>query len=431
MSYPVNNRVASKNLWSETQQVQAGARQEPGGCVQGARVSGTRVPRLTPPTASSACRHRLAASPRELLRSVKSGLSGFLGWCGSHFASHQRELDRPYAIRVMVKGKEKSVQFSGRSLAAMFGKDVVADESARTAHLEQLRKRAENGRQLVKEILADGPMPLATPAAVADLTLYLRCAAAANGEDFERGAFSVEDPKGRLYGFLDGCKEAYARSSTHLGDLQRMLIDGHANTQRGIDLPAGPDGMPGKIRTILYGGIPEYNGQPRRIYIKPETHGCFLNKPRNIGRSSRFHGNRGYRFGDIKESICHGASLVRTLLPGKGQRGENPLAPPARREKLPEGVKICFRNLTDAVTADGARTGLLKILQKGSPLGAHAGIRTMLRNLDEARAKCPEDLERFRPLVESLMRQCNAVDSRHSLHARIGNEVMLNLDEIV
>lgn len=452
MSSIANNKMVSDVLMNQMPQVPVSVQPERSG-----RVQGARVPRLTPPTTSHSFTGRLTAAPRELLRSVKAGLGGFLGWCELHVRSHKSEMESSYAIKVTVKGEEKTVRFSGRALAAMIGKAGVVVESARTAHLELLQKRAENGRQLVKEILADGPMPLATPEAVADLTLYLRCAAAANGDDFERGAFSVEDPKGRLYGFLDGCKEAYVRSSTHLGSLQNVRIDGHTNTQRGIDLPVGANGMPARIRTVLYGGIPEYNGQSRRIYIKPETHGCYLNKPGDIlpwdiGRSDRFHGNRGYRFGDLKESVCHCASLVKvksagvvnkikSLLPGKGGQGVDPLALQARREKLPEGVAVCFKGLTDAVAAKGAEVrtkdeaeaaaALLKILQKDDPLGAHAGIRAMVRNLDEARAKCPEVLGYFQPLVDSLMRQCEAVDPQHSLHARIGNEVMLNLDEIV
>ena len=133
MSRIANNKMVSGVLMNQMPQVPVSVQPERGG-----RVQGSRVPRLTPPSASHAFTDRLTAAPRELLRSVKAGLGGFLGWCELQLRSHKREMESSYAIKVTVKGEEKSIQFSGRALAAMIGKAGVVVESARTAHLELL-----------------------------------------------------------------------------------------------------------------------------------------------------------------------------------------------------------------------------------------------------------------------------------------------------
>ncbi len=54
----------------------------------------------------------------------------------------------------------------------------------------------------------------ASPRNVACVTLALHAATVDQNEYNERGAFSVRDPDGRLYQWLDTCKERYLSTST-------------------------------------------------------------------------------------------------------------------------------------------------------------------------------------------------------------------------
>ena len=178
------------------------------------------------------------------------------------------------------------------------------------------------------------------------LTYALHAAALKKGEFMYRGSFSIEDKNGSIARWLDKAENLYIRTSTHAKPYQSARVDGHLNMPRGYDVPTGAGGLLNGMRTFHFFTIPDEdglknggngNGPRRRLFLKCETFGIFcstahlriFNKPASVAEGMK---TRGYRFGDILESICHGSSLFASLFTPKE-------APGIRKENLTQMQK--------------------------------------------------------------------------------------------
>ena len=312
---------------------------------------------------------------------------------------------------------------------------IPAKECPKTAEkvVRPLSDRIENGRAIVRDVLEGrGAFHAASTNKVADVTLALYAAALRNGEKIHNGAFSVQDPEGRLAKWLDTCPDVYVRASSHLKAYQDLVVDGHLNRLRGIDVEPGRLGLLSGMRTVHFGTIPDLdhledaggNGPCRRLYVKCESHGAphsaildgTVAKSRSKGMSIR-----SAQKGDWSESISHALSFLKT-------RGIDPASGGARRESMTAGVKASLKRLVEELKASG-RKDLVKIVNPGNVKAGGASL--LLRNLATALDAAPNNpvLARgAREIAEAL----NA-DSGH-LHGhgylRLGNEVMLEASDL-
>lgn len=150
-----------------------------------------------------------------------------------------------------------------------------------------LHNRLVNGQNMLTRILngefVDALPPTEEDAKrqyqqnIADIAVFLQMKAAQCGKAFVRGAFSIEDPQGRLAEYLENSPEKYLRSSTHLTHQQGLFVDGHLNVHRGIDVEASINGgLLANHANLVFASVPDdpQHGVNRRLWIKPETHGC-------------------------------------------------------------------------------------------------------------------------------------------------------------
>ena len=98
-----------------------------------------------------------------------------------------------------------------------------------------LAARIRRGKSILFSVYSgNGHRYAATPRNVACVTLALHAGTVKKGEYNDRGAFSVADPEGQLYKWLDTSKELYMRTSTHATAYHRQTVDGHMNMPRGL-----------------------------------------------------------------------------------------------------------------------------------------------------------------------------------------------------
>ena len=356
------------------------------------------------------------------------GAEGFWSKVGRWFreGSLGARAGLPETVRVPMPGGG-TVDFSGKSLAGMIKSLPRLDRAAARENLAaKLEARLEHGAALMSLIQSDGDLGAPGAQDVADLMLFLEARAQTSGNGFAEGAFSIEDPDGRLAAFLNRCPEKYQRSSSHLNDTQKQQVDGHRNTHRGIDMPGGTDGLLHGHATVLFGVIPEGTGgvPARRIFLKAESHGCRLN---TLSRGDHTHGqdnvpDRPKRASDLFSAIGHGLSFLKT-------RGQGSAAG-SRKERIPDRVKNSYQALLEGAKNDAA---LLEGLQSGAPLAKSGGVHVMLTNMRNLLRHPPSGhdrdslAERFRPVREALgeLNDCSHLESR------IGNEVMFDRAELM
>jgi len=250
---------------------------------------------------------------------AQSGKAGFLSAIKNFFmgifTKSQSEISEK--VRVKVAGQKivvKGERFRGMLEALPKGKRIEE-----IWHLsDRITERLNKGEEILTAIFSGKALPPATTKEVSNLMLFiqLRHEVLHPKESFTNGAYSIEDPDGRLADFLDSCKEGYNRSSSHLEGLQNSSLGhGKRNAMRGIDIPGGvTTGLLDKRGTIHYGSIPQQEnvqGSTRRLFIQTERHGCRL-CPRNfkfwtksfwVNTSGRAH--RSMQFSDIGRAIKH------------------------------------------------------------------------------------------------------------------------------
>ncbi len=413
---------------------QPGGLQAPGAPVQGAPQQAAHpLPQhmqgvAHPAVAQQAGQQHIAQpGPQGLAGQARPGglFQNMRRWFAEVRTSHTPTAGLPAQVQIAMPGGGQ-VTYDGRDLAQMIRSLPNAERAAARANLSaHLAGRMQHGQTLMQDVLAGHAQPNPTAQDVADVMLFLDAKANAGGQAFSAGAFSIEDPQGHLAAFLNQCPEKYQRSSSHMSDMQRAVVDGHANTHRGIDIPQGPNGLPHGNATTLFAVIPEGAGgqPPRRMFLKMESHGCRLSTLSGAAHQAGQDGvpDRPVRLRtDLREAIGHAFSFIATR--GAGS------ALGSRKERIPDGVKQAFKDFTResaAILTPAQQT----MLQAGNPLGSSGGIRTMMANMRTTLAAMPAGPERNRfaglcgNLVRSMERSLTRADH---MEARIGNEVMFD-----
>ena len=332
--------------------------------------------------------------------------------------------DLPDTLEVRV-GND-TLRFQKKHYEAMLANTPEAERPRSLAELQNiLAVRIQRGRDIIRAALeGNGHRYAATTRNAACVTLALHAGTVKKGEYNERGAFSVADPDGRLYQWLDTCKELYLRTSTHGKAYHHQTVDGHMNMPRGLDIPEGMGGLMGGMRTFHYFTLPPAVGQPRRLYLKCETYGIYRSTiSQSEEESSRVPGmqTRGKRVGDTRESIKHCLSLF-SVITRKGATEGN------RKEDTPKVIL----DAAEAGQRELRKAGLgnlADILGKDVKGG---GIRMLLDNLVKVLEAAPDN-ETVRAVAVRITDTATEYGENYSGEGatRMGREVMLEAEEIL
>ncbi len=261
-------------------------------------------------------------------------------------------------------------------------------------------------------------------------------AALKKGEFMYRGSFSVADPDGNIARWLDSNPEIYLRTSTHAKPYQNMQVDGHQNMPRGLDVPTGMGGLFNGMRTFHYFTIPDTghlddaggSGPKRRIFIKCETYGIFCSTAHfhpYQKADSRSEGmkTRSYRFGDVLESIQHGASLIVYKFTSKTANG-------VLKENLPAEVATAIYNAAGALRKAGFPQVADRVLEGVFEGG---GVKMFLDKLQHECAALPgnEGIRAMEAIDKQLVDINEAIIKLNgTVDNRMGNEIMLEINDI-
>ena len=344
------------------------------------------------------------------------------------------------------------VEYGGRTMTVRLPKthfaDLVTTRSSvhRPRNLGELRFLLESQIKRGNEVLGalmSGKAHLFEPTRenIVALTYAVHAAALRKGEYMYRGSFSIEDPDGNIARWLDRAADVYLRTSTHAKPYQAVNVDGHLNMPRGYDVPTGAGGLLNGMRTFHYFTIPDTDhikdaggsGPKRRLFLKCETFGIFastahLHPFRKADARSDGMKTRGYRPGDILESIQHGASLFKSWFTPKE-------APGIRKENLTEAQKKAIRSAKDKLE-DLGLGGQGELLVANAVLSG-GGIKTLTDNVAFILEKMmPEDEEKRAALMSVL--DDLAIDFEASssnvggeIINRIGNEIMIDAKDLM
>ena len=332
--------------------------------------------------------------------------------------------DLPDTLEVTV-GND-TLRFQKKHYEAMLTNTPESERPRSLAELQNiLAVRIQRGREIIRAALdGNGHRYAATPRNAACVTLALHAGTVKKGEYNERGAFSVADPDGRLYQWLDTCKQLYLRTSTHARAYHHKTVDGHMNMPRGLDIPEGMGGLMGGMRTFHYFTLPPVSGQPRRLYLKCETYGIYRSTiSKSEEESSRAPGmqTRQKQVGDTRESIKHCLSLF-TVFTRRGAFAGN------RKENTPEVI-------LDATKAAQRELRLAGLGNLADILGRdvkNGGIRMLLDNLARIHEAEPQNstvLAVVDSITGAVMNYTESLSGNGS--NRMGNEVMLEPEEIL
>jgi hypothetical protein len=348
-------------------------------------------------------------------------------------------LDLPEELELQVG--DQTYRIPRGHIAPMIESTPEADRPRGLDELRQiLSARIGRGQDILRAVYAGkSGRYQASNENVACVTLALHAGTFAKGEINTRGAFSVEDPDGRLYRWLDTNKELYLRTSTHARVYHDRQVDGHMNMPRGLDIAQGvKNGMFGPMRTMQFFTLPGVAGQARRLYIKCETYGVFRNtiskeneeKSRSLGMQTR-----QARDGDTVESAKHMLSLL-SVVTRKGNDPGN------RKEDLPKPIEAAMEKARKEFSKLPAGPSFMRMLEQKVGGQANGGIRMLLENIS--------NMTRFNahlfdggteiflmPSHKKVLNDLLNAISDYTLgytgerDSRIGREVMLNCNEIV
>ncbi|MBR4653802.1 MAG: hypothetical protein IKO72_10635 [Kiritimatiellae bacterium] len=322
---------------------------------------------------------------------------------------------------------------------AMVMNTPEAERPRSVAELKRfLSARVTRGNSILKALYA-GKVNRFEPSRenITALTVAIHVAALKRGEYIYRGAFSVSDPNGNIARWLDTAPGLYQRTSTHAKPYQSLQVDGHLNMPRGYDVAPGMKGLLNGMRTFHYFTIPDNDhmndvergsGPNRRLYLKCETYGVFVNtihakfSKKADSRTEEMR-TRGYEFGDICESIAHGASLFSSKFTSKNAEG-------IRKENLPGPVSGMINELERKLKTTGYGDFAAMAL-KGVRDGG--GVRMLIENLNNALAGLqPERIINALVLVNDTLTEIR--DAFENLNGdfanRMGNEVLVEPQDI-
>ena len=298
-----------------------------------------------------------------------------------------------------------------------------------------LEARVRRGEEILNAV-RDGDVYRFEPSTdnIVCLTHALHALALRQGQYMYRGAFSVADPDGNLARWLDRADGLYARASTHAQPYHSMMVDGHRNEARGYDVPEGMRGLLNGMRTFHYFTIPDTDhledaggsGPRRRLYLKCETFGVFVNKISSANAKASITPDmktRGYQVGDVIESFAHGMSLLNSFWTPKE-------APGIQKENLLEAQKRVIDDAERNLVGAGLHELAEKLISRGVRDGA--GIRLLLENVgDIYENMMPENPAQrtsaasiLDALLDGLARTTENLPGRS--HQRMGNEIMID-----
>ena len=266
------------------------------------------------------------------------------------------------------------------------------------------------------------------------LTYALHAAALRKGEFMYRGSFNIQDKNGDIARWLDRANDIYLRTSTHAKPYQNMKVDGHINMPRGYDVPTGAGGLLNGMRTFHYFTMPDTDhlkdaggsGQNRRLFLKCETFGIFastahLHPFNKAAAKSKGMETRGYRPGDIIESIQHGASLFASFFTDKEAKG-------IRKENLTGAQKKAIENAEEKLHKLGLDRQALLLTAEGVLDGA--GFKRLIDNIGFIMTQVmPEDEEKRTALMQvfdDLFGDFGFASGAGDLVNRLGNEIMID-----
>ena len=298
--------------------------------------------------------------------------------------------------------------------------------------------RARRGNEILRSLLS-GNVSRFEPnvSNAAALTLALHIAALRKGEFMYRGSFSVSDPNGNIARWLDRIPDIYQRTSTHARPYQDMVVDGHINMPRGLDVPTGMGGLFNGMRTFHYFTLPDTthlqdaggSGQNRRLFLKCETYGIFFSTAhfhpfkKADAKSEGMH-TRYYRFGDVLESIQHGASLLVSKFTSKTANG-------IRKEDLPDEVANAIFEAVRTVRNAGFPLIADRIIDGVMDGG---GLKMFADKIEKEIRALPDDdavrlMEVVGPHLDGINNQLNVLNG--DLSHRMGNEIMLDAKDLM
>ena len=299
-----------------------------------------------------------------------------------------------------------------------------------------LEAKAKRGMEILTA-LREGDVNRFEPSRenVIAVTHALHHAALRQGQYMYRGSFSIADPEGNIARWLDSSPDIYARASTHAQPYHEMTVDGHRNEARGWDAKSeGMDGMLNGMRTFHYFTIPDTDrlqdaggsGPHRRLYLKCETFGVFVNKISSENAKASMTPDmkkRSYKFGDIVESVAHGMSLFASYFTPKERPG-------IHKENLLESQKKVLDETEQKLVGAGLHGVSERLFANGVRDGA--GIKRLIDNMAEIYENhMPEDpaqRARAAEILDALLNDLAEVSASlpGSLVSRLGNEIMID-----
>jgi len=399
------------------------------GAVRGGHIPPEAAEVAAPGPARAAARAAAPAMNRNLAGVAAPGREGFWSRVGRAFQNLKEKLfgpgfQLPPSVTLTMPDGGR-IDFPSSRLTAMIKALPKAERAEAAANISGiLQGRIDAGKATLERVFAGTANPPAGTADVADVMLFLETRALQAGHDFTEGAFNVADPDGRLMHWLDSSPERYQRSSSHLTNLQEQIVDGHLNTHRGIDIPAGMSGLASGKNTLLFGTIPADDtlGTERRLFLKMESHGCRLNtltmfhsRDYARGQAAGAQADRPVRASDFKSMFGHALSYFATR--GKGS------AAGSRKERIPDTVKSAYETLQKAAGKMDERCA--QILRSHEPAATGSGIRFMVHNVNLAYESLSGNDE-LRGLADAFLQTVDRMPDHSQLRIRIGNEVIFD-----
>ena len=345
--------------------------------------------------------------------------------------------DLPATLDISILGTKITLRRG--HFEAMLMSTPEAERPRSVAELKRfLSARVRRGNAILKALYA-GKVSRFEPSRenITALTMAIHVAALKKGEYIYRGAFSVSDPDGNIARWLDTAPGLYQRTSTHAKPYQSLQVDGHLNMPRGYDVAPGMKGLLNGMRTFHYFSIPDNDhmndvdkgsGPNRRLYLKCETFGVFVNTihakfSKKADSRTEEMKTRGYEFGDICESIAHGASLFGSKFTSKNAEG-------IRKENLPGQVEAKIKDLEKKLKTAGFRDFAGRALKDVFDGG---GVRRLMENINNALMDFPpEDMVKALVLVNDALRDIRDVfeNLNGEIENRMGNEVLVEPKDI-
>ena len=147
-------------------------------------------------------------------------------------------------------------------------------------------------------------------------------------EEFEEGAFVIEDENNRLLNYLRKCPGAAKRDSSHfMGRSPRSWLSA---LHFGLDV-FNKD-MPAKKRTLDFVDIDAYEQNKKHLFIKPENYSPFITNYYDFTMMS------------VRVSSCFGKKNVRVMAAMISQAD--------RKERVPDDAKKAFTKLISLLPKD-------------------------------------------------------------------------------